>query len=150
MGVDGTIFDVPDSEANAAVFARPSAGPRGEGAFPQVRSLAWSSWGPMSKSPWWCGPRPWRASDGRRFVPPSDVGDAPALGPGVLQLRVVAADDRGTVKVSARVKSGLILRPISHLSDRSYLAKIYKNPYDREKDRDGIVVRVIRYTLDAP
>ena len=40
MGIDGTIFDVPDSAANAAVFARPSAGPRGEGAFPQVRKLS--------------------------------------------------------------------------------------------------------------
>ncbi|WP_406697000.1 hypothetical protein V5E97_39045 [Singulisphaera sp. Ch08] len=40
MGVDGTIFEVPDSEANASVFARPSAGPRGEGAFPQVRKLS--------------------------------------------------------------------------------------------------------------
>src|SRR3954464_4593826 len=39
MAIDGTIFDVPDSEANAAVFARPSAGPRGEAAFPQVRKL---------------------------------------------------------------------------------------------------------------
>ena len=42
-----------------------------------------------------------------------------------------------TVKVLARVKSGLILRPISHLSDGSYLAKIYKNPYDREKNATG-------------
>src|SRR5271165_1243077 len=40
MGIDGTIYDVPDSEANAAVFARPSAGPRGEGAFPQARKLS--------------------------------------------------------------------------------------------------------------
>ena len=40
MGIDGTIFDVPDSEANAAAFARPSAGPRGDGAFPQVRKLS--------------------------------------------------------------------------------------------------------------
>src|SRR3954470_10117176 len=40
MGVDGTVYDVPDSEANAAVSARPSAGPRGEGAFPQVRKLS--------------------------------------------------------------------------------------------------------------
>jgi hypothetical protein len=39
MGVDGTLYDVPDSEANAAVFARPSAGPRGDGAFPQIRKL---------------------------------------------------------------------------------------------------------------
>ena len=40
VGLDGTVFDVPDSEANAAVFARPSAGPRGDGAFPQIRKLS--------------------------------------------------------------------------------------------------------------
>ena len=54
------------------------------------------------------------------------------------------------MKVLARVKSALILRPIRELPDGSYLAKIYKNDYDREKDRDGIVVRVIRYMLDDP
>src|SRR5579875_1328066 len=40
VGLDGTVFDVPDSDANAAVFARSSAGPRGDGAFPQVRKLS--------------------------------------------------------------------------------------------------------------
>src|SRR4051812_22758433 len=40
MGIDGTVLDVPDSEANAAAFARPSAGDRGPGAFPQVRKLS--------------------------------------------------------------------------------------------------------------
>lgn len=30
------------------------------------------------------------------------------------------------VKVLARVKSGLILRPLHYLADGSYLAKIYK------------------------
>ena len=30
----------PTREANAAVFARPSAGPRGDGAFPQIRKLS--------------------------------------------------------------------------------------------------------------
>src|SRR6202034_1687703 len=34
--------------------------------------------------------------------------------------------------------------------DGSYLAKIYRSSYDREKNRDGIVVRVILYTLDDP
>src|SRR4051812_46118346 len=37
MGIDSTTYDVPDSEANAAAFSRPSARPRGDGAFPQVR-----------------------------------------------------------------------------------------------------------------
>jgi hypothetical protein len=54
------------------------------------------------------------------------------------------------VKVLARVKGQLILRPIEYLADGSYLAKIFKSSYDRAKDRDGIVVRVIRYTLDDP
>jgi hypothetical protein len=49
-------------------------------------------------------------------------------------------DARG-VKVLARVKSGLNLRPIRTLADGSYIAKIYKNDYDRKKDRDGIEVR---------
>ena len=40
VGIDGTVLDVPDSDANAAVFARSSAGPRGDGAFPQVRKLS--------------------------------------------------------------------------------------------------------------
>jgi len=54
------------------------------------------------------------------------------------------------VAVLARVKSGLILEPIENLSDGSYLAKIYPSPCDRRKDRNGIIVRVIRYRLDDP
>src|SRR5271157_4969759 len=54
------------------------------------------------------------------------------------------------VKILARVKSGLILKPIRNLADGSYLAKIYPTAYARQKDRDGVVVRVIRYTLDDP
>ncbi len=40
VGLDGTVYDVPDSDANAAAFARPSAGSRGDGAFPQIRKLS--------------------------------------------------------------------------------------------------------------
>ena len=54
------------------------------------------------------------------------------------------------MKLLVRVVKSMILRPIRTLADGSYLAKVYKNDYDRRKDRDGIVVRVIRYTLDDP
>ncbi len=53
-------------------------------------------------------------------------------------------------KLLARVVKSLILRPIHVLADGSYLAKIYRNEADRRQDRDGITVRVIRYTLDDP
>jgi hypothetical protein len=151
MGIDGTIFDVPDSSANAAAFARPSAGPRGEGAFPQVRKLSLVELGTHVEV--------------AMVVRSSSHGEQSMVA-GVfrhLTGEMLLLWDRGffsyelwrqmaarEVKVLARVKSRLILRPIRHLSDGSYLAKVYKGPYDREKDRDGIVVRVIRYTLDDP
>jgi hypothetical protein len=151
MGLDGTIFDVPDSAANAAVFARPSAGPRGEGAFPQVRKLSLVELGTHAEV---------------AMVVRSSSHGEPSMVAGVfrhLTSEMLLLWDRGffsyrlwkqmiarQVKVLARVKSGLILRPIRHLADGSYLAKIYKGPADRERDRDGVVVRVIRYTLDDP
>jgi hypothetical protein len=54
------------------------------------------------------------------------------------------------VKLLVRVVNSLILSPIRILADGSYVAKVYKSSYDRQKDRDGILVRVIRYTLDDP
>jgi Insertion element 4 transposase N-terminal/Transposase DDE domain len=151
MGVDGTVLDVPDSEDNAAVFARPSAGPRGEGAFPQVRKLSLVELGTHVEV---------------ALVVRSSAHGEQSLIDGLirhLKSDMLLLWDRGFfsyalwqrmnshgVKVLARVKSQLILRPIRHLSDGSYLAKIYKSSYDRTKDRGGIVVRVIRYTLDDP
>jgi hypothetical protein len=149
--IDGTLFDVPDSPANAAVFARPSAGPRGDGAFPQVRKLSLVELGTHAEI--------------ALVVRSSSHGEQSMIA-GLLRhltSKMLLLWDRGffsyelwqqmvarDVKVLARVKSGLILRPIHYLADGSYLAKIYKNSYDREKDRGGIVVRVIRYTLDDP
>ena len=34
MGIDGVVFDVPDSPVNAAAFGRPTAGERGDGSGP--------------------------------------------------------------------------------------------------------------------
>ncbi len=151
MGVDGTVYDVPDSEANAAVFARPSAGPRGDGAFPQVRKLSLVELGTHVEV---------------ALVVRSSAHGEQSMIAGLIRhltAQMLLLWDRGffsyelwqkmlvpDVKVLARVKRRLILRPIRHLSDGSYLAKIYKNASDRAKDRDGIVVRVIRYTLDDP
>src|SRR5947209_326616 len=50
----------------------------------------------------------------------------------------------------ARVSSRLVLRPLQTLADGSYLAKIYPCESERNKDRQGLVVRVIRYTLTDP
>jgi Insertion element 4 transposase N-terminal/Transposase DDE domain len=151
MGIDGVVCDVPDSAANDAAFGRPSAGPRGDGAFPQIRKLSLVELGTHVEV--------------ALIVKPCRIGEhamVDALLPH-LTAQMLLLWDRGFfsyklwkklmargVNVLARVTSRLILRPIRNLGDGSYLAKIYKDAYDRQKDRDGIMVRVIRYTLDDP
>jgi hypothetical protein len=151
MGLDGTVYDVPDSEDNAAVFARPSAGPRGEGAFPQVRKLSLVELGTHVEV---------------ALVVRSSAHGEQAMVGGLfrhLTSEMLLLWDRGFfsyelwqemtargVKVLARVQRRLILRPVRHLSDGSYQARIYRSPSDRAKDHGGSVVRVIRYTLDDP
>jgi hypothetical protein len=151
VGLDGTVYDVPDSDANAAAFSRPSAGPRGDGAFPQIRKLSLVELGTHVEF---------------AFVVRSIAhGEQSMVGGllGHLTAEMLLLEDRGffsydhwkeltsrDVKVLARVKSGLILKSIRNLADGSYLAKIYKNDSHRRKDCDGILVRVIRYTLNDP
>ena len=151
VGLDGTVEDVPDSDANAAVFARPSAGPRGQGAFPQVRKLSLVELGTHVEL---------------AIVVRSIAHGEQSMVGGLLRhltAEMLLLEDRGffsydhwktamlrEVKLLARVKSGLILEPIQNLADGSYLAKIYRTSYDREKDRHGILVRVIRYRLNDP
>jgi hypothetical protein len=151
MGIDGTVLDVPDSDANAATFARPSAGARGDGAFPQIRKLSLVELGTHVEV--------------ALVVGCSSCGEHSMVEGLLLHLspEMLLLWDRGffsylqwlrlterKVKVLARVSSSLVLRPIRTLADGSYITKIYKCDYDRKHDRNGIEVRVIRYTLDDP
>ncbi|HSL70513.1 MAG TPA: IS4 family transposase [Longimicrobiales bacterium] len=148
MGLDGTVMDVPDSAANAG-FGR-SSGARGEGPFPQARKVSLVELGTHVETALAIGG--W-GDDERtlaRTLWDQIPGDALLL------------EDRGffsyddwkslesRVKLLVRVKSNFVLRPLQRLADGSYLAKIYPASYYRDKDRHGIVVRVIEYTLDDP
>jgi len=149
MGIDGTVLDVPDSPANDAAFGR-SSGSRGPGAFPQVRKVSLVELGTHVEVAVAIGG--WQDSEQEL---------AEALWPH-LPADALLLEDRGffsydswkrlhlQCKLLVRVKNNMILRPLQRLSDGSYLAKIYPSSYHRDKDRDGIVVRVIAYTLADP
>ena len=87
VGLDGTVYDVPDSDANAAAFSRSSAGPRGEGAFPQVRKLSLVELGTHAELAFVVR----SCSHGEQSMVGGLLGhldrrDAPAVGPRVFQL----------------------------------------------------------------
>jgi hypothetical protein len=151
FAMDGTVMNLPDTPRNAAYFGRPSGGDRGEGAFPQLRKVSLVEVGThvevaFKVVPYWCG----------------EEAAVPTLLTHVLPNALVMWDrnffsyklwktliSRG-IHVLARIQKGPLLKPIRRLSDGSYLAKIYPKAYDRQKDRNGIIVRVIKYTLDDP
>jgi hypothetical protein len=154
MALDGTVYSVPDSPANAAAFGRPSGGPRGDGAFPQVRKLSLVEVGTHVEVAF--------VAKGIKQLDSSEQRLAPGL---FRHLRpdMLLVWDRGFFSYSlwkwivtqgcqllARVSSRLVLRPTQVLADGSYLAKIYPCESERNRDRQGLVVRVIRYTLNDP
>jgi hypothetical protein len=150
MGIDGTVLDVPDTPANDAHFGRSSGG-RGDSAFPQVRKVSLVELGTHMEVAMAIGG--WHDSEQKLVGQLFDKIPADAL---LIEDRGFFSyehwktlDSRG-VKLLLRVKGNMILQPILRLPDGSYLAKIYPSPYARDKDRGGILVRVIEYTLDDP
>ena len=152
MAIDGTILDVPDTPANA-LFGRFSGGvARGDGAFPQVRKVSLVEVGTHVEVAFaWAGVR--QAGEPRlveallEHVP----ADALLLGDrGFFSYDLWQKLDSRDIKRLIRVSRAPLLSPIRSLGDGSYLAHMYPRSHDRQRERHGVIVRVIRYTLDDP
>lgn len=150
MAIDGTVLDVPDSAANAAAFQRASGG-RGEGAFPQVRKVSLVELGTHVEVAFAIG----GYQDGEQtlarqlfdHIPPDALLTEDR---GFYSYEDWKALDSRGIRLLARLKSNLILEPIARLCDGSCLAKIHPSSRHRQQDRQGILVRLIEYTLDDP
>jgi hypothetical protein len=158
MAIDGTTLALPDTPTNVRIFGKPATR-RGEdgpftttlGAFPLVRIVMLIESGTHVL----CD----------AVVRPYFRGEAPAarqllrsVGPAMLVLW-----DRGlhsypmvrdTLARGAhflgRVSANLVLPAEQVLADGSYLTHLYPSASDRQQHREGIVVRVIEYTIDDP
>jgi Insertion element 4 transposase N-terminal/Transposase DDE domain len=148
MAIDGFVVDIPDTPDNDRVFGRPAGG-RAAGAFPQARIVALCEAGTHVMWRWLI--KPIRTGEGKmadyllRYLEP---GMLLMWDCNFLSYQRVAAVIGQHAPLLARVRKGLNFRPIRELSDGSYLAKLYPNGFDRQRDRNGILVRVIDYTLN--
>lgn len=148
LGMDGTVYDVPDSKANAE-FGRSSGG-RGDGAFPQVRKVSLVELGTHVEIALAIGG--WH--DDERTLARTLWDQIPDDALLLEDRGFFSYDDWEALhsrrKLLVRVKSNFVFGSLKQLSDGSYLSKIYPRSDDRARDRRGIVVRVIEYTLDDP
>jgi hypothetical protein len=151
--MDGDDYTLPDTPANAkafgkAVTAKSAGGPTVAAGYPQCHVTRLIEVGTRLTL--------------EAFVKPQDQNDhptAPALlaccARGDLALvdcgyyshRLIRqAIDQGTF-ILGPVPCHVVLKPIQHLPDGSYLATVYR---DSRYHRDGVTVRVIEYTFDDP
>src|SRR5207247_3689978 len=132
------------------VFGRPRNG-KGAGAFPQVRVLALCEVG--THVLWKCQIKPVRRAEitlARPLLRHLQPNMLLLWDRGFLSYAHVAQVQERPAHLLARVKTNLVFERLQALPDGSYLAKLYPSPTHRRQDRDGLVVRIIEYTLNDP
>jgi len=149
MALDGFVLDLPDSEANDRTFGRPQSG-RGAGAFPQVRVLALCETGSHVLLRWLIKPLRWgEVSMASWVLRGLTQGMLLLWDRNFLSYRSLQQVQQQGGQLLARLKSNFLFEPIQVLADGSFLAKMYPSSWDRKKDRNGILVRIVEYTLQG-
>ena len=149
VSLDGSTLEVADTTDNAAAFGRPS-GPRGDGAYPQVRfvSIVENGTHVLLASQLESYGRSEKAI-AKQVMPKLSVGMlciADRLFAGYHLWKL--AQSTGA-ELLWRVASNFQLAPHKRLPDGSYLSYLYATTYDRQRQRNGILVRVIEYRLEG-
>lgn len=149
VSLDGSTLDVADETGNEQAFGRPSAS-RGESAFPQVRFVSLVENGTHVLF----GTRIGGVKTGEITLAKAVL---PALRTGMLCLAdrnffgfAVWSQARATgADLLWRVKKNLRLPCEHRWPDGSYQSRVYASPKDQRHGTNGVVVRVIEYTLDG-
>jgi hypothetical protein len=149
VSLDGSTLDVADTWENQQAFGRPGSS-RGHAAFPQIRLVSLVENGTHVLF----GSRLGACRVGEVTLAREVLAH---LAPGMLCLADRNFFSYGLWKQAAatgadlvwRVKVGALLPCQQRLADGSYLSHIYPSARARRKDRQGVTVRVVEYTLSG-
>lgn len=149
--VDGTVLDVPDSEANARVFGYPGSRPGSRAAFPKLRLVLLIEAGThlifdALMCPYRIGERV-RALKLLRSVSP---GMLLMWDRGLHSYAMVQATRARGCEYLGRVPANVKFVVQETLDDGSYLSWVAPSGKLKRKGCQCIRVRVIEYTIDSP
>jgi hypothetical protein len=150
VAVDGTTFDLPDTEANDGFFGRPGSS-RGQrrGAFPQARVAAVVECGTHAVFAAAVGPLADHETVlARRLFDRLSAGMLLLADRGFVGFDLWRAATAGGADLLWRVKNTAVLPMVEALHDGSYLSEIVA-ARDKNRRADPITVRVIEYTLGS-
>ncbi|WP_370106741.1 IS4 family transposase [Streptacidiphilus sp. BW17] len=148
VAVDGTVFDVPDTAANAQAFGRPGTS-RGQGrsAYPQARVAALAECGTHAVFAAEVGPLTVHETVlAQRLFPALTKGMLVLADRGFCGFDLWRAAKSGGADLLWRVRSVIVLPVLETLADGSYLSEIVA-ARDNYRRADPERVRVIEYSL---
>jgi hypothetical protein len=147
--IDGTCFDVPDSDENARVFGRPSSRPGTQAAFPKVRLVILVEAGThLIFDALMCPYRIGERVRALRLLRSVTTGMLLMWDRGLHSYAMVQATVAKNCAYLGRIPANVKFLPEKPLEDDSYLAWIYPSGKLRKKGAQPIVVRVIEYTIE--
>ncbi len=150
MAVDGTVLDVPDSQANARVFGYPGSPPGTQAAFPKIRLVMLVEAGThlivdALMCPYRIGERV-RAKKLLRSVTP---GMLLMWDRGLHSYAMVNATLARSSHYLGRIPANVKFEVEKVLDDGSYLSWIYPDGKSKKNGGKELYVRVIEYTIDT-
>jgi hypothetical protein len=148
MAVDGTVFDVPDTEANAKVFGYPGTPKGTKAAFPKVRLVFLVELGThlvtdALLSPYRLGER----TRARLLLRSVDEGMLLMWDRGLHSFKMVHAAIGRKCHILGRVPANVKFEVLETLADGSYLSWIAPDRKSQKKGATPIKVRVIEYVI---
>jgi hypothetical protein len=149
MTVDGTVFDVPDTEANARVLGYPGSRPGTQSAFPKARLVLLVEAGThLLADALMC---PYRMGERVRVLKLlRSVSEGMLLmwDRGLHSYKMVRAALKRGCHILGRVPANVKFEVVKPLADGSYLSWIAPDGKSKKKGGKRIQVRVIEYAIE--
>ena len=145
--IDGSTLDLADEKANEREFGRPGSN-RGKSAFPKLRFVALIEIGTRiifsaAKGKY----KDHELTLAKEILKNLSKGMLCLADRGFLSFDFFSLALNTGADLLFRAKTNQIFPCKKRFKDGSFLSKIYPSQYDRSKDRNGILIRVIEYTI---
>ena len=150
MAIDGTEETIPDTAANEAVFGRHHTG-RSPAAFPQVQAVYLAECGThvIVDAGFWPSHISERVG-GRRLLRSVTSGMLVMWDRGFHEYDMIVGVRERQAHVLGRLPAHVKPERVATLADNSYLAYLYPSDYQRRKQGQRCLVRIIEYKVTDP
>ena len=153
MGIDGVSFTAPSTTANIRAFGLPKGGhtSASTGGYPLVSKVSLVELGSHVEYAFAIrSQKQGEPTIARRLMKRIERGMLVLLDAGFFGYPLLRSLLGTGAEFLVNVSQTPLLAPFQVLPDGSSLSRIYASTSDRERDRNGTVVRVIKYQLNDP